>query len=322
MDVCVELAKNLTAQYLSASLYDGVSPLGGYLAHTGVLVSMCVTPQISHLCLNIDWDGQEDHWSGSWLQHSTTGPGITGIGMVMNGQLAADDILCLYPLDGSVHTRSQQGCGPSEAPRSGWIRRRMISARVYWTKMKYFGISTKWKDISCTNFFKRLDDIPVNDNHLNIPVLLDQALTWGTYTTEMAKWLGWLIGKAPPCFDDSTPNFADGFGITYIGEPWTPSQWRENAEITRSVIAQHPTIAAGSYNEIVMKTLSSKQALTARVQAIFYTDEADGERAARAEAANFGGIPVLKLDASQPAEFFITCPVVDPFHAEQQATID
>jgi hypothetical protein len=314
MDACVDLAKNLTAQYWSTSLYNVAQPLSEYLADTGVLVSVCMMES----CFDTRWDDSMDFWSGSWLQHGTTGPRIFGgggIGMVIDGKVAADDIMCLYPLDGMTMDRSKAGCGPIDAiEEMGWFGRFWVFARAYWTKLRWFGVTTRWDDIPCTKFMFSFytGESPSTDDDDNLffdmPAMLDHGGTWGTTLGVDAKLVG-LVLHHSCCFDDSVPDFQDEAMLAYAGEePWSPWQWNDNADMTKTVIEQH-SASDGIWNEIVMKNLTSQQDLKDRVQAIFYTDEEDSYQA-RTEAEQFGGIPLLKMDVSQPKTLFTCAPKV------------
>jgi len=314
---CQELAATLNANYFSNSTFDKSGPksLMDFLQTTGILLSMC----IGNSCTDTSFFPVPlDHFSGSWIQDSTTGPRIFGKGGVGYGMVLAPaktEIHCIYPLDGFTIDRTNLGCGPMQYEDGGgfqptWSARQALKLRISWRKWTHFR-NTAWQDIPCSQLFHGFDYHPYshNDHRTNLDLnqvvgMVDHHQRWETNSQWIQSVSETLLGHTV-CWDDSVPAFDDDDPVMlpYIGnDSWKPLEWNQAATITQNITQHHPK--AMFWNEIVMKNIDNNDddAYADVVQAMFYvrgpkqqTWEEDRQKA-YTEAKRFGGKHVLVFD--------------------------
>lgn len=287
-NLCVELAANLTSHYFSPAVYDfRTESLERYLSNAGVLITMCMlSPQCDNLRPDI-----ADHWSGSWLQESTTGlrvigNGGLGVGVVLDPEFV--DPSCVYPIDGGTLSRDEMGCGEFDfgknIPRP---KRLLMSAYAQYRKYTKFP-TTAWADIPCSEFFDD-QEMPM------VTSMVDENQTWKSFKWLQKNTFETVMGHTV-CFDDTVADFGnDRTLLLYAGDvPWSLDQWNETMSTMKSIIEQHPT-SVGIWNEVVFQMPPGNKLTSEMIQAVFYYGSSFRHAAAK-EAKRLGNIPLLELD--------------------------
>lgn len=295
MSACEALASSITSNYLSNATFNPTFSLTEYLSSTGVLISMCLDRD----CTDNSWPMKEPHLSGSWLQHSSTGPryfgGHGGVGMIFDPHQV--DIRCLYPLDAYSDARIEGGCGAlGSGIEFNWFERQWLRTRIRWRKWRSFPV-TPWDEIPCSDFIK---DRSLKKSDLQrVFGMKDHNQTWMTTASWIELNLRGLVGHQV-CYDDLEPVFPDDTDesmLAYTGpDSWLPYEWNESTKVTFDVVNEHPGV--GIWNEVVMSDLASVSDYEQAVQAIFYvlSGPDDGYRdQAFEEAQALGGKPVLEF---------------------------
>jgi hypothetical protein len=229
-------------------------------------------------------------------------PGGTpdGIGIILDPH--AVSVRCVYPLDGATAGRKLAGCGPMSDfdEQFRWRERLQIRVWVHWRKVTKFGISKKWDDIPCSEFFS--DD--TDDDLFYLPVLLDHNGTWTTSLFPNVQVIEKQVMGHAICYNDLKPNF-DNLDemMLYLGpDPWIPPDWQDCTDTVQAIIQEHPK-SRGIWNEVVM---DKPDDMSRAVQAVFYINPRNREQA-YFEAERLGRKPVLELDPFDFAHLF-QCP--------------
>ena len=291
------LAAGFSQKFLSPLSYNPNTSLRDYLGANGILMSMCEGP-----C--DDDEFRMDHFSGSWLQNSTTGMRVfqnEGVGMIVDP--LAVDVKCVYPVDGMTTDRDGMGCGPLKdrgdwfgPPQPAW----QIRLWVKWRKITKFGYSKKWEDIPCTDFFAGDEYFPFD----NMPMLTDHNNTWTTISYMYVKHVEKVVGHAV-CYPDMNPDFGNrDMMLAYYGpEPWWPKQWQECTDEMQRIVQNNPK-SRGIWNEVVIDNPMDVRQI---VQAVFYINPVNREQA-YFEAERLGQRTVFELDPFDLAQAF-QCPL-------------
>jgi hypothetical protein len=292
--LCVELAANLTSHYFSPTFYDvAVTTLPDYLAQTGVLVTRCPYPHdCGYLGLDIDADNDEmpDHWSGSWIQNSTTGAQGYGVGLVLNPHVVGDMVTCIYPAYAYTDYRRSNGCGPLDFDEMlSWRERIKAQATLLYRKYRYFP-NIPWEQVPCSKLFR-------HETQFNsFTFLVDH----NNFTWKSGMWFEMMtceatILKHTCCYGHTEPDFRHGHLLAYAGdESWKPSEWNTTMAIVMKTIVEHPN-QEGPYNEIVFQIPPDRRISNDMVQAVFYSVGYNMDEA-REQARQFGGVPLLEFN--------------------------
>lgn len=267
------------------------------------------------MCLGFDClngGPRMDHFSGSWLQASTTGPLVFlgfGVGMVIDPTTIEID--CVYPLDAGTALRGANGCGDFEP--SSWITSLRNRLWLYWQKTNRFR-NKRWEDIPCSELFFP-DDDGQYANQARVPFLIDKTqLSWKTITNWEKRLFDKDMGHSV-CHDDTEPTFdslPDFCVVPYAGvDSWMPSEWQTCMEKMQSIIDMFPPTTHSIWNEVVMPQ-TSKEGLMKQVLAVFYTHPVLA-KFAKQEAQKLGGKPILEFAAHTPSRLFQCNPEIEPY---------
>ena len=180
---CSELALRLSENYHTTHIYNhSDESLSGYLAHNGILLTMCIMPTIFGGPCKIG--GLSNHFSASWIRNIETGFRIFGgaellpIGLILDPTTV--DINCAYPIDAVTDTRLNSGCGfqPDAPEASNNYRRILERYEIVKYKNDMFGKDAKWSDIDCEDFLGNFDGgiFAMNDSDCSLSMEHDVLL--------------------------------------------------------------------------------------------------------------------------------------------------